>query len=437
MKLKRIISVALVFPILFCALGLTFSTSAATSDTAQTSSLGAYDKYLKKVMDTVKADGIAYVTKNGSVIGFNARGMQNTKENIEMNVDTLFPIGSISKQFCATAILILNEQGKLSINDKLSMYFPEYEIGKDVTIHHLLSMRSGIRDHINEDEDYKGCEIPTLQYPLSTIATYKENQKSITNWLFTQQLKFTPGTKHAYSNANYLLLSMIVEKVSGEKYSDFVQKNIFDKLSMTNTGFYEDLVESEKLAEHRLEEGDFPADAYCKGLSQGAGDLVSNAKDIDKWLTSISHRTLLTDESYDMMTKDYGENYGYGVYTDTQAGTIHHPGVITTYESCALTIPELDVNIFVVTNDVGTVSSRYYTMETFAMTICKKFTGTSVIGDVTDDKEISIIDATVIQCHIAKLVTLDDAHINSGDTNGDGDLSILDATEIQFYLAKK
>ncbi len=436
MKLKKIVSIILSVTLIL-SVALFSANAGVKTEIASTSSMKSYDKYLEKMMTTAKVSGVAYVTKNGAIIGQHASGMQNTKENIEMSVDTLFPLGSVSKQFCSTSILMLLEQGKLSVNDTLSMYFPEYEIGKDVTIHQLLCHRSGIRDHVNYDEDYKGFEDPLAQYTLSDKASYKENQKIITDWLFTQKLKFAPDEKFDYSNANYLLLSMIVEKVSGEKYSDFVQKNIFDKLSMTNSGFYEDLVNSPYLAENHLKEGNLPLEAYHKGLSQGAGDIVSNAKDINKWLDSISHRTLLSDESYDMMAKDYGEQYGYGVIVNEKAGTIGHSGGIITYESYILTIPELQLNVFVVTNDFETVASKNYNMVAFSNAIVNKFTGKTVVGDVTGDKDITIIDATTIQRHLAQLTTFSDAQLKAGDANGDGDVTITDATEIQLFIARK
>lgn len=435
MKLKKIISIILSVT-LISSVALFSANAGVKTEIASTSSMKSYDKYLERMMTTAKISGVAYITKNGAIIGQHARGLQNTEENIEMSVDTLFPLGSVSKQFCATSILMLLDQGKLSVNDTLAMYFPEYEIGKDVTIHQLLCHRSGIRDHVNYDEDYKGFEDPLAQYTLSDKASYKENQKIITDWLFTQELKFTPNEKFDYSNSNFLLLSMIVEKVSGEKYSDFVQKNIFDKLSMTNSGFYEDLVSSPSLAENHLKEGNLPLEPYHKGVSQGAGDIVSNAKDIDKWLDSISHRTLLSDESYDMMATDYGENYGYGVILTDSTGAIGHSGGIITYESYILTIPQRQLNVFVVTNDFETVATKNYNMVAFSNAIVNKFTGKTVVGDVTDDKDITVIDATAIQRHVAQLTNFTAAQLKAGDANGDGELTILDATEIQRFIAK-
>ncbi len=450
MKIKKIISMLLSIVMLMSTVGFSLSANATTTSgspsieisksektpIAELSSFKAYDDYIEKLMDNADIDGVTYVVQNDLVLASHTRGMQNTKENKRITVDTQFPIGSISKQFCATAILLLQEQGKLSVNDTLSKYFPTYEIGKDITIHNLLSMRSGIRDHVNSDDTYVGHEYPTLEYTLSQTATHTENQKIITDWLFTQELKFAPDAEHDYSNANFLLLSMIVEQVSGIKYSDFVKENIFAPLNMTNSGFYEELYKTENIAEDNFEEGVLPMEPFHKGMSQGSGDLVSNAPDINIWLNSLSDRTLLSEESYNAMTTDYGSHYGYGILVDPINKGIYHQGNIATYESFAITIPEKNLNIFVVTNDVNPVYENGYTMNQFGFSVLGKINTKTVLGDVDGDKEISILDATGIQLHIAQIKPLTAKQLKGGDTDGDGEVSILDATEIQLFLAQ-
>lgn len=441
MKIKRIISFTLTLTMLLTA--TVFIASAKTTINndkdmlAETSSLQAYNLYLEKEMTSAGLSGVAYVTQNGIVIAQHASGMQNTNESIPMTTDSLFAIGSVSKQFCATAILILQEQGKLSVHDTLSKYFPEYEIGKNITIHHLLSMRSGIRDHVNIDEEFVGTESPFTQYQLSETATYKENQKTITDWLFNENLKFTPGEQFAYSNSNFLLLSIIVEQVSGVKYTEFVKENIFNPLGMTNSGTYEELYTHPDLAEYILPDGYVPAEPYFHGMSYGCGDIVSNGPDIDKWLTSISHRTLLSDESYDAMLTNYGDNYGYGIFTDAKNGTFYHQGDIASYQTFAMTLPEKNINIFVVTNDVNTMTNNGFGMNQFGYNILNKVNTKTVLGDVDSDKQVSILDATALQMHFAQIKTLSTKQLRSGDTDGDGKVSIMDATEIQLHLAQK
>ncbi|MDO4747859.1 MAG: serine hydrolase [Eubacteriales bacterium] len=448
MKTKKLISITLSLIMLLSATIFTTPASATTFDSpvveldvkskdfvATTATLPAYQNYLDRLAELKEFTGVAYLTKDGYVLSQIACGMQNTKENKEMTIDTLFPLGSVSKQFCATAVLLLQEQGKLSVNDKLSKYFPEYTIGKDITIHDLLSMRSGIRDHVNNDDDYIGHEDPFLEYKVSATATNAENIQAITQWLFTQKLKFTPGSAHSYSNANFLLLSIIVEQVSNMSYMDFIKQNIFIPLNMTNSGFYEEIYGSPDLAEPKLEEGEEPIEPYLKGLSQGAGDLVSNAKDMDKWLTALSDCTILSEESYKAMSTNHGSNYGYGFYTDTKKGSVFHAGNIATYESFVLTFPQENLNVFVITNDVYKMRDNNLPMSTFGQGLANRVR-TSSFGDIDDDGSISVHDATAVQMHVAQLNILTDKELKRADTNADSLVSVLDATQIQRLLAK-
>jgi CubicO group peptidase (beta-lactamase class C family) len=136
------------------------------------------------------------------------------------------PVGSVSKQFCAAAILMLRDKGELSLDDTLSKYFPEYEIGKDITLKQLLSMQSGIYDMVNEG----------VVDDMSADNSEEANTEVIKNWIFSKELKFEPGSTMSYSNSNYFLLGNIVEQVSGEKYMDFLRENIFKPIGMNNTG---------------------------------------------------------------------------------------------------------------------------------------------------------------------------------------------------------
>lgn len=447
MKLKKIISIFLsllmfltAFVIPVNATGksdLSTVNAISKDDIASVSSLQAYQNYLDRIVTLKDFSGVAYVTQNGRVLCQSANGMQNTADSKDMTIDSLFPVGSVSKQFCATAILLLQEQGKLSVDEKITKYFPEYEIGKDITIKHLLSMRSGIRDHVNPDYAYTGHEIPFEEYTVTKTATASENKQIITDWLFTQHLKFSPGNNFSYSNSNFLLLSMIVEQVSGMSYSDFVKQNIFEPLKMTNTGFCEELVDSPDLAEHHMD-GEL-IEPYHRGLSHGAGDIVSNAKDMDKWLTSLSDCTLLCEKSFKEMTTDYsfGNGYGFGIMIDESNGSIYHAGNFASYESMVIIFPAEDINIFVVTNDVEKMYKKNLPMNTFAFAISKKVNSGIMLGDVDGDNEVSILDATAIQLHIAQRKTLTDEQIERGDTDADGELSILDACAIQLFIANK
>ena len=158
MKIKKAVGIFLVLSLLLAIILVPCSVSVSAQTDAQT--------YLDEQMEDYDLNGVVLVTKNGKVVCQSARGMANSAEGKEMTMDTLFPIGSNSKQFCAVAILMLQEQGKLNVEDTLSEYFPDYTVAADVTIRDLLTMRSGIREH---------QEGLNREYTLSEDATSEEN----------------------------------------------------------------------------------------------------------------------------------------------------------------------------------------------------------------------------------------------------------------------
>ena len=150
--------------------------------------------------------------------------------------DTVFDMASVSKTFTAVAVLQLKEQNKLGLDDTLVKYFPEYETGKKITVNHLLHMTSGIADYCNNPDPFWNISgADEANQKLSDIFLDKVTDEEFMQALYKAPLDFEPGTKFEYSNTNYHLLAFIIEKVSGEKYCDYVKKNIFDKCGMTKT----------------------------------------------------------------------------------------------------------------------------------------------------------------------------------------------------------
>ena len=317
-----------------------------------------YQALLDKAVKQYQFEGVAYATKNGEVLFEKAKGMANPETGEEITIDSLFCIGSVSKQFCSTSIMLLREQGKLSVDDTLEKYFPEYEIGKDITIKNLLTMRSGICDA-------SLIALEEVEYIIKEDASSKENRKNILAWLFEQPLVNLPDEKFEYNNCNYLLLSEIIEQITGVTYEEFVSENIFKPLKMENTGFLGELLNSPKLAQYNkelFEASPYPYHLY-NGVTQGAGDIISNVKDMDIWMTAVRENTLIAKDVLEEMITDYSPDsegaYGYGFMPNMNGG-IGHAGSIATYESFEFMDFENKCNLIVITNDVdklfGTVS---------------------------------------------------------------------------------
>ncbi len=271
----------------------------------------------------IKYDGVIYLTHNGNVVYQRATGTDANGDPLTM--DTSMYIGSVSKQFCAAAIIILRDQGKLSVDDTIDKYFPEYSKGKDLTIKHLLTMRSGIRDTVGEGF------ANTLPYG----NTEKENTALIKEWIFGESLLFEPDTAFRYSNSNYILLADIVEQASGQYYNDFLREYIFDPLDMKHTGLITEISDSPTWAENLIADDDVE-EVKIKGVAKGAGDIVSNAPDMVKWMEGLSGGKIVSAETLREMTTDhspdYGEKYGYGL-TQMFSGGAGHLGAISDYSS--------------------------------------------------------------------------------------------------------
>lgn len=271
---------------------------------------------LDAVLEKFDYQGIVQLTHKGEVVYQSVSGTNDLGEPLTM--ESPMYICSMSKQFCAAAVLILRDQGKLSVDDTLEKYFPEYTIGKDITLKNLLTMRSGIV------RDMSPMWMQPEQYENNTheenIALYKE-------WVFRQPLSFEPGTMYEYSNTNYQLLSLIVEMVSGEDYEDLIRKNIFEPLGMTHSGFS---IQVPEHPEWGLTYDNIQATGQVPLLAQGSGGIVSTAADMSKWMDALQSGKVLCEESYREMTTDHcaGEatSYGYGLGGSIRDGWGHTGG---------------------------------------------------------------------------------------------------------------
>ena len=313
-------------------------TAAEETTAAEESSCDELTAHIEKVLSEQHYEGIVYLTHNGEVVYQSATG--EDEEGNPLTVDTTLYIGSTSKQFCAAAIMLLRDQGKLSVDDTLDKYFPDYARGKDLTIKNLLTMRSGIMDMTN----YATPE----DLPIAPEKTEQENVAEVKKWIFDHKLLFEPDTNYNYSNSNFFLLADIVEQVSGEYYNDFIRKNIFDPLGMAHTGFITEISDNPAWAEHLIGD-DTVQEVSLKGLAKGAGDVVSSAPDMAKWMEGLIGGKVVSMDTYREMTTDYspenGENYGYGLMC-MFAGGAGHPGRIASCSAIDYFNPEQGYCLF-------------------------------------------------------------------------------------------
>ena len=293
-------------------------------------------------VDYYEFEGVIYAGKNGAPLYSFANGTQENGQAIAL--DTPLPVGSVSKQFCAAAVLLLQEQGKLSVNDTLDKFYPEYAEGNKLTIHDLLSMRSGIP----EITESSGVEV-------TDDKTEEENIAAIKAWVFSQPLSFEPDSMFTYVNVNYMLLSDIVSQVSGKKYSDFIRESFFAPLGMNSTG----TIGESKDAPGWAKGGVYRHVDTQPGLTNGCGDIITNAADLTLWLNALSSGRVISEDSYKLMTSDYspeGEHYGYGLYVEFEGG-IGHPGNIGDYSSVDYINTEEGLTLVFISNTIAPAST--------------------------------------------------------------------------------
>lgn len=263
-------------------------------------------------------NGVLLVAENGKVIFKKAFGRRKYDKNTTFTTQTAMQLASVSKPFTALAVLMLVERNKLSLNDKLVRYFPTLPY-KEVTIKHLLNHTSGIPCYLNQKWKYKRSFYRK---------EYITNQDLI-NYLGKRHPKpfFQAGKRHKYSNTGYALLASIVEKVSGQKFTDFMQKHIFDTVGMSHTFFFD---RNKKIIMQR--END-PLDGIY-----GDKGMFSTVDDMFAWDQALYSNKLVSQktlqQAYEQGTLDHesGEkfDYGYGwrmIREMHQEPIIYHKGL--------------------------------------------------------------------------------------------------------------
>ena len=321
----------------------TSSTEAATEAVTEATAATANPEVPKEMEETIKAnefEGVIYAVENGTPVASFAKG--TTENGNKITLDTPLPIGSVSKQFCAAAVLLLQEQGKLSVKDTLDKYYPDYAQGKKITLHNLLSMRSGIPEITEES----GADVTDSH-------TEAENVAIIKDWVFRQKLTSEPDTAFEYANINYFLLADIVQQVSGKEYVTFLRENFFAPLGMNHTGLICELSSSPEWANGNV----YKQVDTQPGLTKGAGDIISNAADLTAWINALSSGKAISADSFKAMTTDYSPDvhYGYGMYLELSGGVGHY-GAIGIYSAFDYINTDKKLTLAVISNSIDPVS---------------------------------------------------------------------------------
>lgn len=301
--------------LMFVALLSIYSITTAQMDKQLISKI---DTYIKPYIETKNFNGTILVAKNGNILYHNSFGYANEDFNIKNYDQTIYHIASVSKNFTAAAILILEQKGLLKTTDLLGQYISDYPIGSKITIHQLLTHTSGV-PNINDMPEYVLAS-KNSQTPESLIRIFKN-----------VPLEFEPGSKYKYSNSNYNLLAFIIEKVSGVTYGEFLKKEIFSPLGMQHTAHdatakntltnTSNLANTNdvlsKLAVGYQSDGKFgleKADYIDWSSKTGNGSLYTTSADLLAWDRALANNTILSKASQEKMYTNYISNTGYGCF---------------------------------------------------------------------------------------------------------------------------
>lgn len=300
--------------------------------------------------------GVVSVYEKQNPVYLKSFGYRDLPNGIPNNVTTLFGIASGTKTFTAIGIMRLMESGaaKLSTPVVEIMDRDMDFIHRDATIRHLLNHTSGIYDYYDEEqiEDFENYSVKIPWFKLETPWDYLP--------LFdSKEMKFQPGTRTSYSNGGYVLLGALIEKISGQKYRDFMQQSVFEPLGMRSTGFYAFNDLPKNTAWGYMSDGDSLVSNFYQLPIRGGGDggLYSNSEDMQAFWTNLFRNSLISPETLAEMTNEEveifsGQKYGLGLYI---ADFRNHKSYSARGSDCGVGfsssfVPDLSLNINVFSN---------------------------------------------------------------------------------------
>lgn len=277
------------------------------------------DSLYSELLKHEEFNGNVLIAENDTVIFQKSFGIARKENNEALNANSIFNLASVTKQFTATAILLLVKDGKVSMNDAISKYIPELDFYAGITIDHLVRHTSGLPDYMQLiDEKGDKSEIATNSSVIELFRTERP------------ELLFEPNEKWKYSNTGYLILATIIERLANKSYGEFLKEKIFNPLGMENTQVlfvYKDNLEVDHLALGYTEDsaGTYVSySAYAKSFDgvYGQGRIYSTTADLFRWSRALKNNELLSDEDKNVLFSNSelisGEvtNYGFGWFLD-------------------------------------------------------------------------------------------------------------------------
>jgi len=291
--------------------------------------------------------GAFLIAKAGKPIYQKAFGKANIELGTDMNTENIFQLGSITKQFTAIAILMLEEQQLLSTRDPISKYIPDYPNGDKITIHQLLTHTSGIKDF-------------TKMKSISQIAQKDLSPKELVDFFKNEPVDFPPGEKFEYNNSGYAVLGYIIELVAKDTYENFIRKNIFAKAGMANSRYANDIAIIKKRAYgYQKKNNQYVNKTRISfNIPYASGSLMSTLGDMLKWQNVLNQNILLKASSSQKAFTAYqlnngtSINYGYGWHISkiNSSPSREHGGSVFGFKTMGVYLPKQDIYVIGLSN---------------------------------------------------------------------------------------
>jgi CubicO group peptidase (beta-lactamase class C family) len=384
------------------------------------------DQVVQSYVSDKKFMGSVLVARGGEVLLSKGYGSANLEWNIPNSPATKFRLGSVTKQFTAASILLLEERGKLKTDDPVKKFMADAPTAWDkVTIFHLLTHTSGIPSFTGFP-DYKSQEA-TATTPQKLVARFRD-----------KPLDFQPGEKWSYSNSGYVLLGYLLEKVSGESYDKFVQQNIFGPLGMKDSGYDSNsAIIPRRAAGYAKGKDDAPENAGFIHMSIpfSAGALYSTTEDLLRWEQGLFGGKLLSAASLAKMTTPFKEDYASGVGVRTVSGhkVIDHGGGIEGFNTFLAYYPEDKLTVVALSNLNGDAPSAIVT-RLAALSRGEKVELTSERKEITLARKIleQYVGTYEMAPKIKMMITLEGGQLIS-QLSGQGKVPLFATSETKFF----
>lgn len=316
------------------------------------------DVYMNDKFPANEPGGVVLVARDENVIFRKAYGLANTETILENTPETIFRIGSITKQFTSTAILKLVAEGKISLEDPVTKFFPDYPMGdKPITIQHLLTHTSGIKSYTSLPEIVGSKESKERAYTVDEMI----------NAFKTKTKDFAPGDSYLYNNSGYFLLGAIIEKVTGMSWGKYVEDNLLIPIGMKSTYFNDLNIKGEAAGYYKIKRSFDKSHIVHPTASYAAGAIASTVDDLWKWNKAVFSGKVvklhLLEKAWtpvmlnDKSTRQYG--FGWQFRDLGTSRVIGHGGTIDGYQAFAWYVP--DSKTFVVLSNNMAANPTEYT----------------------------------------------------------------------------